>query len=714
MRVKVWGARGSVPAPGPEMNRYGGNTSCVEVTLSSGETLILDAGTGIRTLGFSLPPEMPRINILLTHLHLDHIQGLMFFPPCFRAESTIRIWGPSSPEATLEARIARYISAPLSPVEVRELPCDVSFLDAPASEWKIGNATIRAEAVTHRGPTLGYRITDGDTTLCYIPDHEPALGARWTNLDPEWISGYNLARDADLLIHDCQYTDEEYPGHEGWGHSRVSDTITFAQRVGAKRTLLFHHDPLHTDGFLDDLHLQRPRALGRSSAATPAQIEIACERCELIVEPVPRLPDNRGPGRRHVEARLQAETGRAWRVRAGRVVHPSNRLSKRFRSADVTATAVQAPRRRIFDAGTNTGRPRRRTLMRVGNRDRRSPLSGVKEETDMAKRLSLAALLALVACLGAARRAGGRPGHRRSERTQRRHHVGDRRRVLVLFMQAGFLFLEIGFSRQKNVGAGVAKILVNLGIATLAWWAVGYGIAGFGNDFFGHRRVPRSSSTRTSAECSVGGADTAADAVRDVVLRVSLAIVWGTTLERIKFSAYVIYAIDLRGGDLPAGLARRLRWRSAVRQRRQAGDGLRRIDGRPPDGRGRRPGGVAAARPAHRQVRSRRQATRDPGALDADRRPRRADPLGRLVRVQRRLDVRHRRRRAASPQVALNTQLAAAAGALARDGDHVLRRRKTIDVGMAGNGAIAGLVAITAPSGYVEFWARRSSARSPA
>ena len=130
--------------------------------------------------------------------------------------------GPASPEASLEARIARYISAPLSPVEVRELPCDVSFRDAPASEWQIGSATIRAEAVTHRGPTLGYRITDGRHELCYIPDHEPGLGADLADLNAEWISGYNLARDADLLIHDCQYTDEEYPGHEGWGHSPIT------------------------------------------------------------------------------------------------------------------------------------------------------------------------------------------------------------------------------------------------------------------------------------------------------------------------------------------------------------------------------------------------------------------------------------------------------------------------------------------------------------
>ena len=143
----------------------------------------------------------------------------MFFPPCFRSDVEITIWGPASPEASLEDRVARYISAPLSPVEVRELPCSVSFRDTPPSEWQIGSATIRTEAVNHRGPTLGFRITEGDTTVCYIPDHEPALGASLADLEPEWISGYDLARDADLLIHDCQYTDEEYPEHVGWGHS---------------------------------------------------------------------------------------------------------------------------------------------------------------------------------------------------------------------------------------------------------------------------------------------------------------------------------------------------------------------------------------------------------------------------------------------------------------------------------------------------------------
>jgi phosphoribosyl 1,2-cyclic phosphodiesterase len=264
------------------MNRYGGNTSCVQLTLASGEELILDAGTGIRTLGLGLTGQ-ERIHILLTHLHLDHIQGLMFFPPCFRAECEITIWGPASPEASLETRVARYISAPLSPVEVRELPCSVAFQDTPGSQWELGGATIRAEAVTHRGPTLGYRITDGDTTIAYIPDHEPALGSSLDELEPEWISGYDLARDVDLLIHDCQYTDDEYPAHAGWGHSGVSDALTFGRRVGAKRMLLFHHDPLHADEFLDDLHASARRGW-QELGGDAVEIDMGMEGAELVID----------------------------------------------------------------------------------------------------------------------------------------------------------------------------------------------------------------------------------------------------------------------------------------------------------------------------------------------------------------------------------------------------------------------------------------------
>jgi phosphoribosyl 1,2-cyclic phosphodiesterase len=253
VKVKLWGTRGSIPSPGEDTVRYGGNTSCVGITLSDGSLLALDAGSGIRNLGLHLDDEPRRLHILLTHLHLDHIQGLVFFAPAFRPQTELVIWGPSSPEASLRDRIARYISAPLSPVEVRELPCDVSFRHCPEAEWEIGPARIRAASVTHRGATLGYRIDDAGSSLAYIPDHEPALGADLGHLPEDWISGFELARDATMLIHDGQYSDQEYPDHLGWGHSALGDTLRFAQRTGAQRTVLFHHDPTHSDAYLDRL-----------------------------------------------------------------------------------------------------------------------------------------------------------------------------------------------------------------------------------------------------------------------------------------------------------------------------------------------------------------------------------------------------------------------------------------------------------------------------
>jgi phosphoribosyl 1,2-cyclic phosphodiesterase len=282
MRVRIGGSRGSVPSPGAERLRYGGDTSCVQVVLSDGTRLILDAGTGIRNLPAERGPAGEHLHILLTHLHLDHIQGLLFFPPLFEAQTRATIWGPATPGVSLKDRIARYFSAPLTPVDVRELPCELDFRNCPVTEWDIGSARIRAEAINHRGPTLGFRIEDAGASLCYLPDHEPALLAPIEDLEPAWISGYSLARNADLLVHDCQYTDAEYPSHFGWGHSAISHAVRFADRCEAARTLLFHHDPQHTDDQLDAAFedaLRRWRQLGRPADA----IDMASDGDELTI-----------------------------------------------------------------------------------------------------------------------------------------------------------------------------------------------------------------------------------------------------------------------------------------------------------------------------------------------------------------------------------------------------------------------------------------------
>src|SRR6266550_1238572 len=225
--VRYWGARGSIPAPRAEMAKHGGNTSCVELTLSDGTEVILDAGTGITDLGRARDRGTDAVHLLLTHLHLDHIQGLMFFKPLFDSACAVRVSGPVAFGGSLLNRLARYISAPLAPIEIRELPATVSFEDVPSGTFRLGSATVEAAFVNHRGPTLGFRITDGDTTVAYIPDHEPALGQRLDRSATQWISGYALARDVDLLIHDSQYTEDEYTGRVGWGHSAIEDTLAF-------------------------------------------------------------------------------------------------------------------------------------------------------------------------------------------------------------------------------------------------------------------------------------------------------------------------------------------------------------------------------------------------------------------------------------------------------------------------------------------------------
>jgi len=254
VHARFWGSRGSLAAPGPDTVRIGGNTSCVEVRVDDGSLLILDSGTGIRALGASLDGSAPgRIDILLSHLHLDHLEGLGFFAPLWDARSELHIWGPPSPTRSLTDRISRYLSPPLFPVRLGEVPAAVELHDTPAEPWTIGSATVTARPIVHRGPTVGYRIEDGARSLAYLTDHEPALGIDLATADPGWVSGFEVAAGADVLIHDCQYTEEEYPPRAGFGHSSTQHVAAFARLAGAKRLLLFHHDPNHSDDELESL-----------------------------------------------------------------------------------------------------------------------------------------------------------------------------------------------------------------------------------------------------------------------------------------------------------------------------------------------------------------------------------------------------------------------------------------------------------------------------
>jgi ribonuclease BN (tRNA processing enzyme) len=241
----------------------------VEVGLDGETALVLDAGTGIRRLGFELIERgIRRVHLCLTHLHLDHLEGLRFFGPLWDEGVELDIWGPRSHLLTLRERIARSFSPPLFPLDLRDVPAKVSFHDVTHTQWTIGGASITADFVLHPGPTVGYRIEASGASFAYLPDHEPALAGAIAAKPIDWISGAGVASGVDALIHDSQYFEDEYEQHVGWGHSSVADAVAFARTVGARRLLLFHHEPRHGDRLLERLE-DRARELADGSGAEP-------------------------------------------------------------------------------------------------------------------------------------------------------------------------------------------------------------------------------------------------------------------------------------------------------------------------------------------------------------------------------------------------------------------------------------------------------------
>ncbi len=250
MKINLWGVRGSIQTSGPE-TKYGSRTSCTLVT-EEDTLFLLDAGSGIQQFN-SINVSNKRIDVLLTHLHMDHILGLGFFSPFFNPLQEVHIWGPVAVTQSLRSRLSRYLSPPLFPVLLRDLPCTIIFHEIGDSEFEIGHFKIKSNYIIHPGPTIGFRVTGKNSVFTYMPDHEPTLGRAGMINDPKWISGYDLAQGADLLYHNGQYSDEEYQTKKGWGHCSMQDAIQYAALCSAKELIIAHHDPSHSDEQLTNM-----------------------------------------------------------------------------------------------------------------------------------------------------------------------------------------------------------------------------------------------------------------------------------------------------------------------------------------------------------------------------------------------------------------------------------------------------------------------------
>jgi CheY-like chemotaxis protein/phosphoribosyl 1,2-cyclic phosphodiesterase len=264
MRIRFWGTRGSLAKPGPTTIRYGGNTSCVEVRAADGTLIILDCGTGAHDLGHSLVTsgERPiRGHLLITHTHWDHIQGFPFFAPLFIQGNEWDVYAPQGLGQRLEDTLAGQMEYTYFPVTLGQLGATIRYHELVEGSFDLGAVRVTARYLNHPGLALGYRLEAGGVTVVYATDHEPHSrhqpeAAKPTEAVPihredqrhvEFLAG------ADLVIHDAQYTLEEYPSKLMWGHSPAELAVDFAAAAGVKRLALFHHDPLRDDAAVDQL-----------------------------------------------------------------------------------------------------------------------------------------------------------------------------------------------------------------------------------------------------------------------------------------------------------------------------------------------------------------------------------------------------------------------------------------------------------------------------
>ena len=255
MYVRFWGTRGSIAAPGNGTARFGGNTSCVEVRAADGTVIVLDCGTGARELGLHLIRSMPspmRLHLFIGHTHWDHIQGFPFFVPAFLPGAELNVYAPLGFQQSLEEAMSGQMEYSYFPVKLRDLRSRIHFTELEEGFFRVGDVLVETQYLNHTAPTIAYRMTNGGASLAYVTDHEPFWRAEDGVLrhpgDQRHIA---FMRGADLVIHDAQYTEEEYRQRVGWGHATVEYATDVAMVAGAKRLALFHHDPSHDDPFME-------------------------------------------------------------------------------------------------------------------------------------------------------------------------------------------------------------------------------------------------------------------------------------------------------------------------------------------------------------------------------------------------------------------------------------------------------------------------------
>lgn len=272
------GVRGSTPCSGPQYARYGGNTSCVSIESPGHEPIVFDLGTGLRPFGLewlgrrdaaeSEVASAARFSghALLTHLHWDHVQGLPFFGPLLECGSHLEVYGPRQAEGPLTEVFRNLMRQPYFPIEPRDLPGEVVFHDVGDDAFAVGDAKVHTRWVRHTGPTLGYRVELHGVRIAYVSDHGPGCSDDDDQFIPDDV--LDLCHDVDLLIHDAQHTCGEFAHKRHWGHCTSEYAVHVATEAGARRLVLFHHDPRHDDDELDRILVEARDLAGRSEIAT--------------------------------------------------------------------------------------------------------------------------------------------------------------------------------------------------------------------------------------------------------------------------------------------------------------------------------------------------------------------------------------------------------------------------------------------------------------